>query len=154
MVNRLARRYPTWSATGADEVRELVALLYRAPLPPEVLGISDMDMLERHFPEYGYSSGNSTRLLARVPSRFIYSSSQGPVYSHSDHLLLRTSRYMPYRYIRPYLDLTIVGNTVMFLTEANGSVKAEAVTSAEVARTMTGVFERLWEQAGSNSRGK
>ena len=148
MVTRVASSYPKWKARGADEVRELVSFLFRPPLPLVVLGISDMDMLERHFPEYSFSSGNATRLRAGVPSRLIYTSSQGPVYSRSDHLLLRSSRFMPYRYIKPYLDTTIFRSRVMFLNEAEGTVIAEAIESEELARKMTGVFERLWVQAG------
>ncbi len=132
-------------ARGADAVRALVGSLFQRPNLPEIVyGISDMDMLERNFPEYSYSSGNPARLQAGIPSRFLYSSSQGPVYSMSDHLLNRESRYLPQRVLKPYVDLTIVGNTVMFLTERDDTVVARAVTSDPLAKHMRELFERLW----------
>jgi hypothetical protein len=133
---------------GVDEVRAIVAGLYdgHIPLPEVAYGISDIDMLERLFPEFMFTSAFSPRLEAGVRSRSVYTSSSGRVYGRSDHLLLRESRFLPRQAILPWVDTTIVGDTVVVVREADGSAVAKVSTDPDFARQMRRRFEILWSQ--------
>jgi hypothetical protein len=103
-----------------------------------------MDVLEENFPEFTVSSGNSARLAAGVPSRLIYTSSRGKIYSRSDRLLMRESRFVPLEMLEPVGDISIVGNTVAFMSAKGGEVKAYTITNPAIAHQMLGVFHLLW----------
>ena len=132
---------------GVEATRRLVAGLFKTK-PSLLCGISDMDMLERLFPEFRFSSANPARLAAGVRSRFIYSSSNGPVYGRSDHLLLRESRCLPRARILKYVDLTVADDTVVKIDLVGGKVVARAVTSPTMAGRMRDIFEELWSGGG------
>ena len=135
---------------GADDIRALISSLFQGPKPKMAFGITNADMLERHFPEFRYGSGNPARLAARVPSKVIYTCESGPVYGKLDHLLLRESRYLPPETLSKCGDLTIVGDVVVFMVEEAGEPQALALTSAALARQMQGIFEVLWSCGSSN----
>jgi hypothetical protein len=136
-------------AYGAVAARELVSSLFEGPGPrPEMaFGISNMDMLERHFIEFSVSHANPARLAAQVPGRFIYTTIKGPIYGRSDKRILRESRYLPPEQLKGLADLTIVGDTVVFMTEAGTDVVAQAVKNPELATMMVGFFNFLWAHA-------
>jgi hypothetical protein len=144
-----ASRFSVRRVQGPVEIRELFTTLYgpSRPKPDLVYGISNIDVLERQFPEHNASVGNSSRLAAGVPSRFIYTSARGKAYSGSDRMLHRESRFLPPEQLEPLGDITIIGDVVVFLTESHGTVEACAVADAAVARQMQGVFNLLWSQA-------
>ena len=133
---------------GPEAVRELFSALYdpKRGKPDLAYGISNLDVVERQFPEYTISSGNISRLAAGVPSRFIYTSEKGKTYIGSDKLLNRESRYVPLEQLEPIGDITIIGDVTVFMSENRGRVEAYAVTNAAVARQMIGVFNFLWSQ--------
>jgi hypothetical protein len=134
---------------GAADISLLVASLFdhTACKPQVALGITNIDVLQPHFPEYNFSSGNASRLAAGVPGRVIYTSSNGPVYGRSDKLLNRESRYLPPHLLERCGDVTIVDDTVVFMSEEGSDVVALAVTSPLVARQMRGLFELVWARA-------
>jgi hypothetical protein len=134
---------------GVFEVRALISSLFSnpGPKPDLVYGISDVDMLERHFPEFSVNSGNRARLEAHVPSRFIYTSIKGPTHAPRDARLLRESRYMPPEKLDGCTDLTIVGDTVVFVAEEGPGVVAQSITSSALAAQMRGYFKFLWDHA-------
>jgi hypothetical protein len=135
--------------TGSEEVRALISSLFAnpSPRPNRAYGISDMEMLERHFEGFIPSSTNFARLDANISSRFIYTSVKGPVYSRSDDVYMRHSKYLPPEQLTGCADLTIVGNTVVFMTESGPEVIAHAVTSPEIAGQMVSLFNFLWAYA-------
>ena len=139
-------------AKGAGQIRLLIGELFKQPnLPELVYGVSNMDMLERNFPEYEFSSGNSARIDAQVPSKFIYTSSFGSAYSGSDGLLMRESKYLPLGVLEKCPDVTIIGNTVVLLSE-RGGLNAEMTTGLEVAEKYRGLFDYLWEHPKGKPR--
>lgn len=136
-------------AHGAYDARALVSSLFTEPGPKPTLvyGISNMDMLERRFPEFSVSFANLARLEAGIPSRFLYTSIKGPIYGRSDHRLLRQSRFLPPERLSGCEDLTIFADTVVFLTEEDTDVMAQAITNPALARQMRGFFNFLWDCA-------
>ncbi len=142
-MNDFDKKIPSAIVRGAGRIRRLVAGLYRGD-PELVYGISDMDMLERWFPEFVYSSANPSRVAAGVHSRFLYTGSCGATYSRSDHLLLRESRYLSAEVVRPYVDLTIAGTTVVKLDEVRGDMVARVFNDAAMAGVMRLRFDELW----------
>jgi len=135
-------------AKGAEDVRSLIASLYEATPKPELAyGISDMDALEHYFPEYRYTAANQARLAAGVPSLALYTSERGPIYTQLDHLLLRESRFLPPDLLHPCGDLSIIGDTVVFMRAEHDQLWALAIKNAAFADQMKGVFRLLWASA-------
>lgn len=131
-------------ARGVEDARELLLSLFQRENPKRAYGIANMDVLEENFPEFTVSSGNTARLAAGVPSRLIYTSSRGKIYSRSDRLFMRESRFLPLELLDPVGDISIVGDTVAFMNVRGGDVTAYTITNAAIAQQMIGVFELLW----------
>ena len=136
-------------AHGVLEARALIASLYDQPgsRPDLVYGISNMDTLERYFPEYSTDFGNPARMAAGVNSRLIYTSIKGPIYGRSDTRLHRQSRYLPPEELDGCTDLTIVGNTVVFMSATGTQMVSQSITNAALAAQMTSFFNFLWNHA-------
>ena len=49
-----------------------------------VYGISNLDQLYGFFPEFKAAGGNPDRLKSRIPSKFIYTTKQGPIMKPND----------------------------------------------------------------------
>jgi hypothetical protein len=133
-------------AYGAQEASALISSLFSRPIPDpgRAYGISNLDMLEVRFPNFIASFANFDRLEAKVPSRFIYTSARGPFISGSDDLFMRRSKYLSPGQLAGCEDLTIVGDTVVFMTDTGTDVIAEAITSPTIAKQMISFFNFLW----------
>jgi hypothetical protein len=136
-------------ARGVEPARSLFFSLYEQPGPKPglVYGISNMDVLERLFMEFSVDFANPARIAANIPSRFLYTSIKGPVYGRSDLRLHRESRYLTAEQLGGCADLTIVGDTVVFMSFDSPEVVAQAITSPAVAAQMQAFFSFLWDHA-------
>ena len=135
-------------AKGVEQARSLLSSLFTepGPKPKLVYGIADIDALERLFVEFSLDFGYPARLAANIHSRCIYTSIKGHRQGRSDERLLRESRFLTPEQLGGCADLTIIGDTVVFMTY-DPEVVAQAVTSALVAAQMTAFFTFLWDHA-------
>lgn len=136
-------------ARGIAPARSLVSSLFQQPGPkPElVYGISNMDTLERLFPEFSIDFGYPARIEAHVPSRFLYTSIKGPIYGRSDQRLHRQSRYLPPDQLAGCEDMSIIGDTVVFMTITGADVVAQSITNPALAAQMRAFFNFMWDRA-------
>jgi hypothetical protein len=136
-------------AHGAQNVSSLISSLFNAPgpRPNRAYGISNLDVLENRFPKFVAQSTNFARLEAGVPSRFIYTSLRGPFITSNDDLFMRHSKYLSPEELEGCTDLTIVGETVVFMTEIGTDVVAQAITNRAIAGQMVSFFNFLWAMA-------
>lgn len=112
-----------------------------------VFGISNLDQLHAFFPELENVQGNPARLKAGIPSKFLYTSSRGPIFKDTDKTRNRESRYVPPDKHPLNGDITIVGNRLLLLSLTSSKPIGVTIESAELAKAIRSLFFLAWESA-------
>lgn len=113
----------------------------------ETFGISDLDKLTKIFPEIEKHSGNPSRIKANVRSKFIYTSSRGPIMEDSDKEKLRESLYVPHDKFNFDSDISIAGDYVVLISLASSNPIGVVIKSKNIADSMKAIFNLAWESA-------
>lgn len=110
-----------------------------------IYGFSDLDKVEKFFPEIAQSQGNPDRIKAGKRSKFIYTSERGAVYKSSDTVSSRESRYIPGDKYPISGDLTLAGDYTLFLSLDSDQPLGVTIKSAGLATVMRSLFELAWD---------
>ena len=114
----------------------------------ETYGFSNLDQVRAFFPEIAVGQGNPDRIKYGLHSKFIYTSSNGPVEPHLDKDLNRETRFLPINEFPINGDITILGDRIAMLTFSGVRPQAILVQSKEIAQTYELLFKLAWEAAG------
>lgn len=112
-----------------------------------VYGISNLDQLYEFFPEFKDASSNPSRVAARVKSKIIYTSVNGPSFARSDEKLMREALFVPLDRYPISGDITIVGNHFLLLSLKGAQPIGITVYSEQLAKGMLAIFNLAWEAA-------
>jgi sugar-specific transcriptional regulator TrmB len=111
-------------------------------------GMSNLDRLYEFFPQIESNQGNPDRLKANVRSRFIYTSSKGPVMKATDAERNRESRYLPpEKFPIDGFDLSIAGNLIAILSFDGPKPMGVTLQSAQLAKGFKELFNLAWQGA-------
>jgi sugar-specific transcriptional regulator TrmB len=111
----------------------------------EVLGMSSVDDLQKIFPQHN-ATYVPRRVQKKIKSRFIYTSSEGPILKKTDKVMLRESRYIPANKMPFTADLTIFGNSVA-LAAIKNKPAGIIIEHPEIADSFRSLFEFTWKIA-------
>jgi HTH-type transcriptional regulator, sugar sensing transcriptional regulator len=137
------------STEGINSLMKVFFAL-QAEAGEEVLyGISNLDQVDQFFPEIERNLLNPERLKAGIKSRFLYTSSKGPVLQRTDDKSLRESKYIPMDKYPLNGDFTILGDTIIMLSLV-GKPLGITIKSEEIAKGLTTIFNLAWEAAEKN----
>jgi HTH-type transcriptional regulator, sugar sensing transcriptional regulator len=112
-----------------------------------VRGISNLDQLHSFYPEMREQKANPERVKLKVPSRFIYTSTRGPIYKETDKEALRESRWLPPEKYPLNGDINIIGDYVVMLALSGTKPIGIVIKSHELAQGLKAFFELAWEAA-------
>lgn len=110
-------------------------------------GISDLDQLKKVLPDIEEKGGNPARLQAKVKSKFIYTSSKGPIMSDTDKLANRQSKYIPRELYKFNCDISIAGEYVVLIALDTHNPIGVLIKSHSIADGMRNVFDLAWKAA-------
>lgn len=113
-------------------------------------GISDLDQLRHIFPDIEERSGNPERIKAKIKSKFIYTSSKGPVMAENDIEAGRESRFIPRDKYSFNCDISIAGDYVLLVSLTTKNPIGVVIKSVAIADGMKMVFELAWEAASNH----
>jgi HTH-type transcriptional regulator, sugar sensing transcriptional regulator len=114
-----------------------------------VYGFSNLDEVYRYFPEFRTNHANPERTKAGIRSRFLYTSSEGPIMKDFDKVDNRESRWVPSDKYPVEGDFTIVGDNVMMLAFGGNHPVGVTVSSREMAQGLRVAFDLAWEAAAA-----
>src|SRR6185312_6391958 len=80
-----------------------------------VYGVSNLDLLYHYFPYIEDQGANPDRVSTGIPSKFLYTSSKGPIMKATDELKNRESRFVPPDKYGLECDISIAGHNVALL---------------------------------------
>lgn len=109
-----------------------------------IYGLSNVDKVEKFFPEIAKNQGNPDRIKAGKHSLFIYTSERGPIYKHSDKQANRESRHVSIDKYPINGDLTIAGDYMLFLSLDADKPFGVTIKSSALAAAMRSMFELAW----------
>lgn len=133
---------------GAEGIESVVKFYFDLNKDAKVLhAISNIDQVNQYFPDFKENMANPARINAGIVSRFIYTSSEGPVLRATDKLSMRESRYVPGDRFPLNGDITIVGDSVVILSLTGSKPIGITINSREVAEGLRAVFELAWQTA-------
>lgn len=112
-----------------------------------IYGLSDIDKVEKFFPEIAKHKGNPERIKAGKHSRFIYTSTRGAIYQSTDKEANRESRYVPIDKYPISGDLTIAGDYMLFLSLDTDRPFGVTIKSAPLATALRSLYELAWISA-------
>lgn len=112
-----------------------------------VYGISNLDQLHAFFPEIKEQNKNPQRTRKDIKSKFIYTSSRGPIYRESDAAMGRDSRYISSEKFPFKGDFNVIGDHVIMISFTATNPLAITIKNQELASSMMAIFNLLWEQA-------
>lgn len=135
------------SADGIKTIMNTFLENGRRPEVEYVYGMSNLDQLYSFFPEFRRASANPERSKAGIKSRFVYTSSEGPLLHATDGERNRESRYLPLERFPMVGDFTIVGDNVMLLSFGGQHPIGVTISSAELAQGFKAIFEVAWHSA-------
>jgi sugar-specific transcriptional regulator TrmB len=115
--------------------------------PDMVYGVSNLDQLHAFFPEIKEANTNPQRLRKQIKSKFIYTSSRGPIYHDGDAAMGRDSRFIPADKFPFKGDFSIIGDHIIMISFTVAHPLAITIKSQELAAGMRAIFNLLWEQA-------
>lgn len=117
-----------------------------------IYGFSDLDKVEKFFPEIARNQGNPDRIKAGKRSKFLYTSERGAIYKSSDAASNRESRYIPADMYPISGDLTMAGDYTLFLSLDSEHPLGVTIKSAGLATVMRSLFELAWEAAEKHNK--
>jgi HTH-type transcriptional regulator, sugar sensing transcriptional regulator len=109
---------------GPEGIKSIMASFleaHRDDSDKMLYGISNLDQLWSYFPEFRTNMTNPERIKHGFESKFIYTSSEGPVFRDLDHASMRESRFVPLDKFPLNGDISIVGNHVIMLSLSGSS---------------------------------
>lgn len=113
----------------------------------QTYGISDLDQLKKILPTIEDEGGNKSRIEAKIKSKFIYTSSKGPIMKESDKTALRESVYIPRQEYKFNCDISIAGDYVVLIALSSQNPIGVLIKSSAIAEGMKNVFELAWKAA-------
>jgi len=117
-----------------------------------IYGFSDVDKVEQFFPQIARQQGNPARIQAGIHSRLIYTSERGPIYKPKDQENIRESRHIPGEKYPIKGDLTLAGDSTLFLSLDGDHPFGVAIKSAAVAAVMRTLFDLAWAEADRHNK--
>lgn len=112
-----------------------------------IYGFSDVDKVEEFFPQIAKRKGNPVRIEAGMHSKLIYTSQRGPIYKATDKQNIRESRHIPADRYPIKGDLTLAGDSTLFLSLDGDHPFGVSIKSAAVAAVMRTLFDLAWSEA-------
>jgi HTH-type transcriptional regulator, sugar sensing transcriptional regulator len=112
-----------------------------------IYGISNLDLLYKYFPDIEDQGANPDRVSAGIKSKFLYTSSKGPIMKATDKAKNRESRYVPLEKYSLDCDISIAGNTTALLSLGASKAIGIMIESEQVARGLQSLFDLAWEAA-------
>ena len=150
-LKTLAKDIPSVRSFDGEEGIRTIHKLYFTELKDSGIkmayGISNNDHVHAFFPEIAANSGNPARLALGIKSKFLYTSSKGPIYRDTDKDKNRESRFVPYDKYPIEGDISIKGDNVIILSLVGRKPSGIVVQNQEFARTMLSLFNLAWESA-------
>jgi len=112
-----------------------------------IYGMSDVDKVEEFFPQIAKKKGNPIRIKAGLRSKLIYTSERGHFYKEHDSESNRESRHIPPGKYPIKGDLTLAGDSTLFLSLDGDHPFGVSIKSAAVADAMRTLFDLAWAEA-------
>ncbi len=129
---------------GAQAIRRLITKSFdNAKDGTIVYGICNLDLVKAHFPEAELISVDPGREAADIPSKFIYTSLNGPELRASDRINNRESRYINEDFS---INFSVVGTAVILVTVEEEQPVGYYVDSEGLAADMRSLFEIVWNR--------
>lgn len=113
----------------------------------EICGISNLDKVYAFFPEIEENQSNPVRTEAGVRSKFLYTTSRGPIMRETDKQKNRISRFVPIDKYNFNCDISIAGDYVALLSLDQPRPIGITIESKSISDGMRTVFELAWEAA-------
>lgn len=113
-----------------------------------IYGFSDVDKVQKLFPEIAKSQGNPVRIKVGKKSRLIYTSEKGPIYKETDKESYRESRHVSGDQYPINGDITLVGDHIVMLSLDGDKPFGVTIKSAPLTSAMRAMFELAWIAAG------
>lgn len=137
---------------GAEPIRTIMATFldqHKDETDKTTYAFSNLDQLHIFFPEFREKMTNPERVKAGFDSRFIYTTTRGPILADSDSRSNRVSRYVDPKDYPLNGDITIVGNHVLILSLSASRPVAVSLDSKEIADGFRAIFELAWTTASN-----
>jgi hypothetical protein len=110
-------------------------------------GVSNLDLLREYFPQIEEEGGNPERIRSGISSKFIYTSSKGPIMKASDAQMNRESRFVPLDKFQLECDISIAGNLIALLSLSSTRPIGITIESEQMAKGMKSFFDLAWQAA-------
>ena len=136
---------------GKEGIMQVQTLVLKSGAT-EIQAITALDDVLQLFPNH-LKDYPKKRIQKQIPSRLIYSSSQGPVLSASGGESSRQTRFIPPTKMPFSGDITIFANSVVIVS-VKGQVSAVVIEHPGIADSFRGFFNFLWEFASQFSTDK
>jgi sugar-specific transcriptional regulator TrmB len=112
-----------------------------------VYSFSNLDQFYGFFPEFESRGANPDRVRSGVPSRSIYTSTQGPILAGSDKANNRQSRWLPMDKYPVSGDFTVAGEFIIMMSLAGSAPMGITITSRDLAQGLQALFQIAWDAA-------
>ena len=135
---------------GAEGIKTVMdTYLNRANLDNAkyIYGFSNLDDVFHYFPDIKANRANPRRVNQKIPSRFIYTSSEGAIMRAGDTAANRESRYLPPEKFDMKGDFTILGDMIVMLSLTGEHPLGVMIKSDVLAHGMKVIFDTAWEAA-------
>lgn len=135
---------------GAEGIKSIMASFLEAHKtdgPMELYGCSNLDQLYAFFPEFKNTLTNPERIKLGFKSRFLYTSSQGPIFKGTDEGRNRESRFVPPDKYFLQGDFSIVGNHIVMLSLSGSRPIGITIDSQPLSLGMLALFNLAWDAA-------
>jgi sugar-specific transcriptional regulator TrmB len=135
---------------GAEGIKTIMdTYLNRTDLKDDKLiyGFSNLDHVFHYFPDIKADRSNPRRVSQNIRSRFLYTSSEGPIMRAGDEAANRESRYLPLDKFAMMGDFTIIGDMIVMLSLTGEHPLGVMIKSDVLAKGLCVMFEAAWEAA-------
>jgi len=135
---------------GLEGVQTINKMFFSAveKMKPEcIYGISNLDLLYQYFPQVEDEGANPERVKSGLKSRFIYTSSKGPIMKSTDKESNRESRFVPIEQYALECDMSIGGNLIALLALNTPKPVGIIIESEQIAAGFKSLFELAWGAA-------
>lgn len=136
---------------GVQTINKMFFSAVQKMQPDCIYGVSNLDLLYQYFPQVEDEGANPERVKSGLKSRFIYTSSKGPIMKATDEESNRESRYVPIDQYSLECDMSIGGNLIALLALNNPKPVGIIIESEQIARGFKSLFELAWGAASSHN---
>ncbi|HSX02322.1 MAG TPA: helix-turn-helix domain-containing protein [Candidatus Saccharimonadia bacterium] len=141
------------SADGIKSIMETFLSGHKREPYDCIYGISNLDQLYAFFPEFKQNDANPQRVKLGIPSRMLYTSSEGPIFAPTDPVSNRESRWVPLDKHPLNGDITIVGHHIVMLGLSGNKPIGVTIDSEDISRGLLELFNLAWENAKQYNQG-